>query len=96
MIDLRVIEDEIESIEQEEDTTYEACERLSQLYIVRDFLAKKKARDEGPTSDFLLACVGVPTQDLMRVLNEHMEAIRIVYPAEYEAVVSKIKALHRD
>lgn len=36
MIDLRVIEDEIESIEQEEDTTYEACERLSQLYIVRD------------------------------------------------------------
>lgn len=29
----------------------------------------------------------------MRVLNEHMEAIRAVYPKEYESVMARIRSL---
>ena len=35
----------------------------------------------------------VPLSDLMAVLDEHMEAIRVVCPREYESVVAKIRAL---
>lgn len=44
-------------------------------------------------SDFLEACNDVSYPALMKILDEHMGAIRIVYPQEYESVLSKIKAL---
>ena len=92
MIDVSVIEDEISALEEEE-TTYETCERLACLYTVRDHLLVKQPSTETP-SEFLTVAVGVPTPDLMRVMNEHMEALRVVYPTEYEAVVGRIKSLH--
>ena len=92
MLDLSVIEDEISALEAEE-TTYETCERLACLYTVRDHLLVRQSSTETP-SEFLIAAVGVPTPDLMRVMNEHMEALRVVYPTEYEAVVERIKSLH--
>lgn len=44
-------------------------------------------------SDFLVAASMVPLGDLMAVLDEHMEAIRVICPREYDAVVAKIEAL---
>lgn len=32
--------------------------------------------------------------DVMRVIGEHMEAIRTVAPREYDAVVSRLRSLH--
>ena len=94
MIDVGVIEDEIAAIEAEDETTYETCERLACLYTVRDHLKAKSDAGKSGASEFLALAVGVPVQDLMKVIDEHMEAMKIVYPSEYAAIVSKIKALH--
>lgn len=94
MIDSSIIDDEIEALEAEE-TTYDTCEKLACLYTVRRELKERKAEEKAlQSSDFLAASVGAPMADLMKVLDEHMEAIRALYPQEYEAVVSKIKSLH--
>lgn len=69
------------------------CERLACLYTVRDHL-KAKQNDESKSSEFLTAAVGIPTPELMAVIDQHMEAIKVVYPSEYNAIVAKIRSLH--
>lgn len=46
-----------------------------------------------PQSDFVAAASSVPFGGLMQVLDEHMNAIKLVYPKEYELVIRKIKNL---
>lgn len=46
-----------------------------------------------PQSDFVAAASMVPFSGLMRVLDEHMNAIKLVYPKEYELVMQKINGL---
>lgn len=46
-----------------------------------------------PKSDFVAAASSVPFGGLMRVLDEHMKAIKLVYPKEYELVMRKIASL---
>ena len=94
MIDVSIINDEIEALEAGE-TDYDTCERLACLYTVRNEMKQREAEKKAlASSDFLAASVGAPITDLMKVLDEHMEAIRVLYPKEYETVVSKIKSLH--
>lgn len=97
MIDLETIEREIQEIEARGDTTYSVCERLSWLYVVRDHL--RPVREDLRTtqdlrgSDFLEASSGVSYPALMRVLDEHMGAMMVVQPREYDAVMARIRAL---
>lgn len=44
-------------------------------------------------SEFLMACNGAYVDDVLAVIDEHMEAIRILYPKEYEEIVGKIERL---
>lgn len=44
-----------------------------------------------PTSDFLEVCNGVKVEDVLQIMDEHMEAIAVLYPKEYDAVVEKIR-----
>lgn len=81
------------ALEAETETTYDTCERLACLYTVRDHL-KAKQHDESKSSEFLTAAVGIPTPELMAVIDQHMEAIKVVYPSEYNAIVAKIRSLH--
>lgn len=37
---------------------------------------------------------GVDVPSLMSVLDEHMSALRAVYPAEHQAVMSRVRLLH--
>ena len=39
---------------------------------------------------FLAACSGAEIAEILRVVNEHMEAVRVIYPKEYEAITKKI------
>lgn len=48
-----------------------------------------------PQSDFVAAASSVPFGGLMQVLDEHMNAIKLVYPKEYELVIRKIAALSK-
>lgn len=94
MIDASIINDEIDALESEE-TTYEVCEQLATLYTVRNEIRRREAEKRAmESSEFLAASVGAPITDLMKVMDEHMQAIKALYPGEYDAVVSKIKSLH--
>lgn len=93
MIDISVVEDEIAALEAETETTYDVCERSACLYTVRDHL-KAKQHDESRSSEFLTAAVGVPMPEPMAVIDQHMGAIKVVYPSEYDAIVAKVKSLH--
>ena len=43
------------------------------------------------TSPCLTACEGVPVEDVLDIMDEHMEAIKVLYPKEYEAILRKLE-----
>ena len=45
------------------------------------------------TSDFLAACDGARIEDVLSVLDVHMEMIRVLYPKEYDILVRRLKEL---
>lgn len=77
-------------------TTFVNCEKLAQLYVVRDHLTADKAQEPTPRmsgSEFMTISSGVDTSALLRILDEHMESIRLIYPKEYASIIKKISAL---
>lgn len=80
-------------------TTYVTCEKLSQLYIVRDHLCsaddvqKFELSPRLDGSEFLDVSSNVNVSDLLLILDEHMEVIKLLLPKEYEALIQKIKGL---
>lgn len=95
MIDISVLDDEIAALEDEE-TTYETCEQLAWLYVVRDHVGAREDPEtvpDVPGTEFLEVVSGRDVRGVMRVLAEHMEAIRVVAPREYERVIERIRAI---
>lgn len=98
MVSVEDVDREIMELERR-DASYSVVERLCWLYVVRDHLrADAGERTEERTgdlggSDFLVAASMVPLGDLMAVLDEHMESIRVSCPQEYESVIARIRAL---
>ena len=97
MIDLETIKREINELEARGDTTYSICERLSWLYTVRDHLIPE-SKDTQRTqhlsgSEFLELSSDLPYPSMMRVIDEHMSALMVVQPKEYELVVGRLRSL---
>ena len=95
MISLDTIEREIRDLEARGETTYSQCERLAWLYTCRDHLLPA-TRDEPMAlrgSEFLEACDGKPYASVMDVLDAHMDAMKVIYPREYEKVMGAVRAL---
>lgn len=98
MIDLETIEREISELEARQPS-YKLCERLSWLYIVREnILAKQYPTREDATmavggSEFLDAANGKSYRDVLKVLDGHMETIKMMYPKTYETLVDRIRRL---
>lgn len=106
MIDLREIRETIDDIRRH-GTTIGQAEQLALLYIAADYMEREEGvQDEAtqysrtaapervsvePKSDFLAACDGLDVQDVLDVLDEHMEAIRVLYPKEFAAVVRRLE-----
>ena len=92
-----------------EETNWQSVEKLAALCTVRDELEEAHAPETQalppatyaaaystaaePQSDFVAAASSVPFGGLMQVLDEHMKAIKLVYPKEYELVMRKIVSL---
>lgn len=91
-MDLDLIQEEIDVLENGQ-TTYANIQKLSWLYTVRAFSKGTTTSKIDPVSDFLVACRGKDANALFDVLNDHMDAIRILCPKEYEAVMRRIKRL---
>ena len=94
MLSLEEVERTILELEKR-DTTYATCERLAWLYIVHDHLTQRIVQEKSRAAEmegspFLAACSGAEITEILRVVNEHMEAVRVIYPKEYEAVIRKI------
>lgn len=100
MIDLETIEREIDKLEHRE-ASYKLCERLSWLYSVRDHLYEKIYPQEGGErlktalsgSEFLDAASGKPYEDVMKVIDEHLATIQLLYPKTYDSVIERIRQL---
>lgn len=97
MIDLETIEREISELETR-DTSYRLCERLSWLYTVRDHLMPQAAQDSALVpqikgSDFLEAASGTRCTELLKVINDHLETIKLLYPKTYSALIDKVRQL---
>lgn len=77
------------------DTTYATCEKLAWLYICRDHLVSMEGPATAKTSGsaFLDAVDGCPINKALKIIDEHMECIKNLYPREYEVIVGKIKDL---
>lgn len=96
MINLEIIEREINELENRHDTTYNACERLAWLYIVRDHLrpeTEERVTQHLGGSEFLEAASGVSYPALMEVLNEHVQTLAVVQPRAFEALMRRIREL---
>ena len=102
MLDLGEVQSEIARIENGKINSFSAIEKLALLYIVNDHNIPEEemqmpkysyaAAPTAPKSDFLEAVGKVPIEKALDVLDEHMEAINLLYPKEYKAVINKILA----
>jgi hypothetical protein len=98
VIDLETIEREISELETR-DTSYRLCERLSWLYTVRDHLKPQAKQDSALVpqmqgSDFLKAASGTRCTDLLKVIDEHLETIKLLYPKTYDSLLERVRSLH--
>ena len=94
-MDMREINTEIARLEGSE-TTYPNCNKLAMLYTVKDHLDEPRqeptprmARAEY-SSEFLSVVSGAPIEGVLRIIDEHMECVRVLYPKEYSAIIEKI------
>ena len=87
------------------DTNYEAVARLASLAIVHDLLTQREDPDPAystaaaPTpaivpnvsgTEFLDAAAQLPIEDVLEVVSDHLEALRVVFPKEYDAVMRRL------
>lgn len=97
MISIDTIEQEIYDLEARGETTYAQCERLAWLYVVRDHLISKKNNGtltpNMQGSEFLELASGVSLPELMSIINEHLETVKVLYPKTYDSLLSRIRAL---
>lgn len=100
MVDLETIEREISELEARQPS-YKLCERLSWLYIVRDHLYEKiypkecgeRQKTALSGSEFLDAANGKPYEDVLKVVDEHLETIKMLYPKTFSSILDKIREL---
>lgn len=48
---------------------------------------------EIPQTEFCIAFASIPLYDALSILDEHMEAVRMIYPKEYALVMDKLNKL---
>lgn len=92
MVDLETIEGEIRALERM-SASYQVCERLAWLYIVRDHIRRSDGAVAYGESDFLKACAAADYRDVLGVLDEHMDALMVLQPKEYESLMERLRSL---
>lgn len=50
-------------------------------------------RPQEPQSEFVEAASAVPFSELMKVLDNHMDSIKLVYPKEYSSIIYRLKSM---
>lgn len=94
MINPEELDKEILMLEKK-DTTYANCERLAWLYIVRDHVTGQQQRQPAPLdvsgdSDFLCAIDGKDSVLVWALMDELMDALKVLQPKLYSSVMNKL------
>lgn len=95
MLSIEKINETILELEQK-DTCFSVVDKLADCYIVRDHLVAQQPKPKTGKlagSPFLQAASGVDVAALLAVIDEHLEAVKVLYPAEYDAIIDRIKSL---
>lgn len=77
------------------DTTYATCEKLADLYIVRDHITGKQTSqpmsiEVDPSSEFLVAISGKDSMVMWSIMDDLMDTLRASFPRAYSSVMRKI------
>ena len=75
------------------DELAEKQDTAPQMESVQEPKLQAYSAASGPQSEFVEAASAAPFSALMDVLDEHMSAIKLVYPKEYELVMRKIRTI---
>jgi hypothetical protein len=87
LISIKEIEREIKKLENA-DLTYSNLQKLSWLYTVRDHLGSNIKGVGG--NEFLDVCNGCDREKFFDVMSEHFDAIKVLHPKEYQAVLDRL------
>lgn len=93
MISIDELNKTILDLETNRDTTYATCERLAWLYIVRDHQVQKKSKEPlsiAGESEFMAAVNGKPGDAVWKIMDELMDAVKMLHPRMYESVLKKL------
>ena len=91
MVSIEEVESEIRALEGR-GLSWPVAERLTYLYTLRDHI-RPHPDEETESSEFAKVASGCRLEDLLRVMDGHMEAMRIVCPTEYKSVMTKLRSL---
>ena len=101
MLNYDEIKCEIERLEHA-GTTYANVEKLAMLYQVMNNAPDRSERSapilkysyaQASDSEFIRAIKDAPIDGVINIIDEHLEAVRILYPKEYNAVLLKISEI---
>ena len=96
MLSLEKINETIIELERS-DTSFAVVDKLADCYIVRDHLIEQQPKPKTGKmsgSEFLQIASGVDVSALLSIIAEHLEALRVVHPAEYAEIIRRITVLH--
>ncbi len=101
MLDMKEVEWAISQLERQE-SSWAACARLADLYVIRDQNSGAKARAEPASaqalaaplaqygqSEFLKAAAGKSPDALWPILDELMDTVQTLHPRIYQSVMRK-------
>lgn len=95
MINIEEVNGEIARLESQ-PTTMVTIEKLASLYVVRDHLtispSKPVIDGEMPSgeSELYCACAGKSVPEVMGVMDDLMNALMVIQPKLYSAVLTKL------
>ena len=103
MLNYDEIREEIARLEHS-PTTYANVEKLAMLYQVINNAPDHSERSapiqnysyapDSGSSEFVQTFKKAPIDDALKVIDEHMSAIAVLYPREYDAVLRKLNGLN--
>ena len=92
MIDIELVESSIAELENSA-MSYEQCRNLAALYSVRDNYYRKQRVPDETGSEFLKAVSGLHVPDVLGVMDEVMQAVRIMNTRTYEATIKRLNEI---
>lgn len=89
-MNMKEVEEQIQKLESSE-TTWNACQQLAVLYAVKDHAQPPSYSYSAGDSAFLQAVGGAPSEKVLKILDEHFDCIKEMFPKEYNAIIRKIE-----